>query len=105
MSRDVYRYEFTDAVPVVEVETTLVLSIFGVESLHGEAQTRLDAQHAFDAKRRVVVIDASTPVGRDLNRLFIGFMTREFGSSSFRVERVQSPQEAEAKPRPEAVTA
>ena len=89
MIRDIYRYEFGDGVPAVEVETTLVLSIFGVESLHGEAQTRLDVQHAFNAKQRVVVIDASTDVGRDLNRLFIGFLTREFGPGSFRVERVQ----------------
>lgn len=101
--RDVYRYEFAGEVPAVEVETTLVLSIFGVESLHGEAQTRLDAAHAFDGKKRVVVIDASTDVGRDLNRLFIGFMTREFGPGSFRVERVERP--AEPKPRPEHMTA
>lgn len=99
MTRDVYRYVFADEVPAVEVETTLVLSIFGVESLHGESQTRLDAQHAFDAKRRVVAIDASTSVGRDLNRLFIGFMTREFGPGSFRVERVQKT-ESETKPEP-----
>ena len=103
MTTDVYRYEFTEVVPSAEVETTLVLSIFGVESLHGESQTRLDAQHAFDAKRRVVVIDASTAVGRDLNRLFIGFMTREFGPGSFRVERVQ--QAPQPKIQPEPVTA
>ncbi len=105
--RDVYRYEFSESVPAVEVETTLVLSIFGVESLHGESQARLDIQHAFDAKKRVVVIDGSTPVGRDLNRLFLGFMTREFGPGSFRVERIQRPQEAERKAttQPEPVTA
>lgn len=103
--REVYRYDFDAAVPAVEVETTLVLSIFGVESLHGEAQTRLDAAHAFDGKRRTVVIDASTAVGRDLNRLFIGFLTREFGSGSFRVERVPRPQDAKEKPQTEAVTA
>ena len=45
------------------------------------------------------MIDASTPVGRDLNRVFIGFLTREFGPGSFRVERVH-PQ-----PQPEPVTA
>lgn len=105
--RDVYRYEFAKEVPAVEVETTLVLSIFGVESLHGEAQTRLDVQHAFDAKRRTVVIDAATAAGRDLNRLFIGFMTREFGPGSFRVERVPRPPgaDAEPQPQPEPVTA
>jgi hypothetical protein len=105
MTRDVYRYEFQSEVPAVEVETTLVLSIFGVESLHGESQTRLDVQHAFDAKKRVVVIDASTAVGRDLNRLFIGFMTREFGPGSFRVERVVRPPEAEVQEQPQPVTA
>lgn len=98
MTKDVYRYEFTDAIPAVEVETTLVLSIFGVESLHGESQTRLDAQHAFDTKRRVVVIDASTAVGRDLNCLFIGFMTREFGPGSFRVERIQQAHQPKLEP-------
>ena len=100
MTRDVYRYEFVPEVPAVEVETTLVLSIFGAEALHGEAQTRLDAAHAFDGKRRVVVIDAATAVGRDLNRLFIGFMTREFGPGSFRVERLHQP-----KPQTETATA
>ena len=103
--RDVYRYEFTDAVPAVEVETTLLLSIFGVEALHGESQARLDIQHAFEPKKRVVVIDGSTAVGRDLNRLFLGFMTREFGPGSFRVERIQRPQEAKEKAQPEPVTA
>jgi hypothetical protein len=100
MTKDVYRYEFTDAVPAVEVETTLVLSIFGVESLHGESQTRLDVQHAFDANKRVVVIDGSTAVGRDLNRLFVGFVTREFGPGSFRVERVQQSHQPNRHPEP-----
>jgi hypothetical protein len=99
MSSDVYRYRFDDAVPAEEVEATLVLSIFAVEALHGESQTRLDAGHAFDGKRRAVVIDASTDVGRDLNRVFIGFATREFGPGSFRVERVQQ------HPQPEPVPA
>jgi hypothetical protein len=104
--RDAYRYLFAAEVPAVEVETTLVLSILGVEALHGEAQARLDAQHAFDGRRRVVVIDAATEVGRDLNRLFIGFMTREFGPGSFRVERVQRAEEAAPTPgTPEPVTA
>ena len=99
MPTDVYRYEFKEAVPAEEIETTFVLALFAVEALHGESQTRLDAGHAFDAKKRAVVIDASTAVGRDLNRVFVGFVTREFGPESFRVERVQK------KPEPELVTA
>jgi len=100
MATDVYRYLFTDVIPPEEVEATLVLSIFAVESLHGESQTRLDAAHAFDGRKRTVVIDANTDVGRDFNRVFIGFITREFGPGSFRVERVRKNQS-----QPEPVTA
>jgi hypothetical protein len=103
MTSDVYRFVFTDAVPAEEVEATFILSLFAVEALHGESQTRLDAGHAFDAKKRTIVIDAATAVGRDLNRVFIGFMTREFGPGSFRVERVERPNEP--KPQPEPVIA
>jgi hypothetical protein len=99
MAAEVYRYVFEPVVPAAEVETTLVLSLLAVEALHGESQTRLDAGHAFDGRRRVVVIDAATAVGRDFNRVFIGFVTREFGPDSFRVERVHP------KDRPEPVTA
>jgi hypothetical protein len=99
MPTDVYRYEFNEAIPAAEVETTLVLSLFAVEALHGESQTRLDAGHAFDPKKRSAVIDASTAVGRDLNRVFVGLISREFGAGAFRVERVHR------SPQPEPVAA
>jgi hypothetical protein len=100
MPGDVYKFVFRDVIPAAEVEGTLVLSIIGVESLHGQSQARMDARHAFDARTRVVVIDASTAVGRDLSRLFLGFLTREFGPGSFRVERVDRSSEATARPEP-----
>lgn len=96
MPSDVYRFHLADAVPAADAEATLVLSIFAVEAIHGESQARLDAGHAFDPKMRTVVIDASTPVGRDFNRLFLGFLSREFGPGSFRVERVPPPEPAAA---------
>lgn len=101
MSREVYRYSFAAHVPLDEIEATLVLAIMGVESLHGEAQVRLDAAHFFDILRRACVIDAGTPVGRDLNRLFVGFVRREFGVDAFTVERIDAflnhqPQEQSA---------
>jgi len=95
MAADVYRYVFQAVIPALEIESTLVLALFAVEALHGESQTRLDAGHAFDRRMRVVVIDAATPVGRDFNRVFIGFVTREFGPEAFRVERV-TPADAPA---------
>ena len=88
MTTEVYRYVFVEDVPLEDVEASLVLSVMAAESLHGETQVRLDANHHLDASRRACVIDVSTAVGRDFNRLFIGFIRREFGEDSFRVERV-----------------
>ncbi|GIW85377.1 MAG TPA: hypothetical protein VNN10_06830 [Dehalococcoidia bacterium] len=88
MTKELYRYSFPPHVPLEEVEATLLLAIWGTESLHGEAQVRLDAAHLLDRDRRACVIDAGTPVGRDCNRLFVGFIRREFGADGFRVERV-----------------
>ncbi len=88
MSRDLYRYVFNPEVALEEVEASLVLAVMAAEALHGEAQVKLDAAHAFDAARRSCVIDATTAVGVDFNRLFTQFLRREFGPESFRVERI-----------------
>jgi hypothetical protein len=99
MCKELYRYTFEPDVPPEDLESSLLLAILATESLHGEAQVRLDAAHVFDPDRRVCVIDARTPVGRDVNRLFVGFVRREFGEDAFHVERVnelsqhQQPQE------------
>lgn len=89
MLRDVYRYEFEPSVPFDQVEAALLLAILGTESLHGESQARLDAVHCSSAERRTCVIEAGSDVGRDLNRLFIGYVRQEFGESTFTVRRVQ----------------
>jgi hypothetical protein len=99
MTTDLYRYQFAEDVPAEEIEATILLSLFAVESLHGESQTRLDAAHHFDAERRVCVIDAATPVGRDFNRLFVGFLRREFGEEAFRVEHLRE----QRAPEPAAI--
>jgi hypothetical protein len=101
MAKDLYRYWFTSEAPIEEIEASLVLALMAAESLHGEAQVRLDAAHYFEPGRRACVIDAGTAVGQDVNRLFVGFLRREFGEDAFRVERVadapaNQPQEATA---------
>lgn len=87
MAKEIYRYAFVPDIDIDEVEASLVLAIFATESLHGESQTRLDAAHYFDNVMRKCVIDSSTAVGRDLNKLFVGFLQREFGEDTFHVER------------------
>ena len=74
-----------------EVESSLLLAVFGVESLHGETDVQLNAGHFFDPQRRSCVIDAGSHVGRNLNRLFAGFLRREFGPNKFTVRRVDGP--------------
>lgn len=86
-----YRYTFGQEVPLDDVEATIVLAILTTESLHGADQVRLDAAHFFDRDKRACVIDADTCVGKDFNRLFLGFVRREFGDDAFRVERVTEP--------------
>jgi hypothetical protein len=87
MPRLVYRYRFAPALPLDEAKDTLSLALIAAESLHGEAQVCLDAEHHFDHDTRVCHVDASTEVGIDVNRLFTGFLRREFGSDAFAAER------------------
>lgn len=86
----IYRYRFSQDASAEAIESSLVLAIMAVESLHGNAQTRLDAAHSFDAANLMCVIDASTPVGEDFSRIFTGFVLREFAEDSFEVECVGS---------------
>lgn len=89
MAKELYRYTFTSEVPIEEVEASLLLAVLATESLHGEAQVRLDAAHYLDRAKRACVIDAGTLVGRDVNRLFVGFIGREFGADAFTVTRIE----------------
>lgn len=88
MPRELYRYTFTGDIPLEEIEASLLLAVLATESLHGESQARLDISHFLDTDRRACVIDAGTAAGRDFNRLFVGFLRREFGEDAFQVERV-----------------
>jgi hypothetical protein len=87
MTRALYRYTFKPEVPLEEVEASLLLAIFAAESLYGEAAVRLDAGHYLDSDRRACVVDAGTAVGKDLARIFTGFLRREF-ADGFTVERL-----------------
>lgn len=88
MSGSAFRYQFDDSIGMDDVEAAFVLAIFATESIHGESDTRLLAEHAMDLDKRTCVIDSSSSVGRDLNRLFVGFLTRELGPDVITVERV-----------------
>jgi len=96
MKKDMVRYTFARSVSMREVEETLLLAVLAVESLFGESTVRLDASFSVDSSCRACVIDASTEVGRAICRVFTGFVSREFGSEAFKIERVDSPPAKEA---------
>jgi len=89
VTTSVYRYEFSPASPLSEIEQTLVAAIQATESLHGESQVRLELHHLWDAASRCCVISAETEIGVDLNRIFVGNLRRNFGDDSFTVRRIR----------------
>ena len=91
MTKNLYRYVFAEEVNLEEVEAVLLLSVMATECLHGRQQTRLDASYFFDPKKNACIIDAGTPIGRDLSRIFTGFVVLEYGSESFTVDRLGDP--------------
>jgi len=90
MTREIYRYVFNPKVPLVEALATLDLALIAVESLHGEARSRMDARFVGCPLTRTLVIDASTHVGHALNQIFVGYIRREFGDAAFTVARCPS---------------
>lgn len=95
MTRDGYRYQFDESLPLREAERWLLLSVVAAESLYGRAPVRLDAAFCLDRQRRSCVVDAASDVGRAIARIYTGFLTHQFGESAFRVERVESHEEFE----------
>ncbi len=83
-----YSYSLAADLSVKDFAAALVLAYVATESLHGASQTRLDAAIFVAPALRVCVIDASTPVGRDLNRLFIGFLSEVAGPDAFLTQRI-----------------
>jgi hypothetical protein len=93
MSNNAYRYQFDPQLNIAEVEATFTLAVLASESLHGESRVRLEGRHGFNAVERTRTIFASNEVGQDLSRLFLGFLSREFGANTFSVEGVDTPSE------------
>ena len=91
MINESYRYVFADSIPMHAVEETLLLSVLATEAIHGRSGVNLDAKFHLDLEKRRCSVDAGTEVGRDIARIFTGFLTREFGESAFKVERDVKP--------------
>ncbi len=105
MNSQVYHYKFYPEVALEDVEDSLMLSALAAECMHGRSLIRLDAKFRLDLKKRSCVIDAGTEVGRNIAKIFTGFITRQFGEEAFKVERTlaREPREEPRQPMEAAV--
>jgi len=94
VTRTLYRFKFTSSIDITDVEDSLLLSVYATEGVHGTAKVRMDGEFHVDRERRSCVVDATTPVGQMIARVFTGFLVREFGEQSFEVERVTTHERA-----------
>lgn len=91
MTHHVFHYRFRADVEMAEVQSSLLLAVWGAESLFGETRVALEGRHSFDAEERTCAVDATTTVGQTLSRLFAGYLRREFAPGQFSVSRIESP--------------
>ena len=87
---DQYIYRFRRHIDIDEIQDTLTLAVLGAENLHGRARVRLDGWWRLDRQRRQCTIDASTAVGQDIAQLFTGFLSKEFGEGTFKVQNLDA---------------
>lgn len=85
MIRTVYKFTFDANVPMDGITKLLALSTISVESIHGESAMMLDGGFLMNIRRRTCLIDAESPTGNDLARVFTGFLNLQ-AEGRFRVE-------------------
>lgn len=88
MQPNVYRYLLAPGISVPQIESLLVSAVTAIEHLHGPAAARLDARFYIDEDGRRCVVDATSPIGVELNKLIAGALADAYGPDSFCVERI-----------------
>lgn len=91
MERKIYRYKFSDAVSLDQVQELLTLAVLATEGLHGRSRLRLDGAFLLEKRNQCCVVDATTDLGQDLSRILTGLLIQEIGEESFDVERGGGP--------------
>jgi hypothetical protein len=91
MTTGVLRFSFDPRIPLADAEASLLLAAVAAEGLFGESAVRLGFSYFADAPRRAFLLDATNAVGMAIARMFMRFLTGEFGASAFDVHRMSSP--------------
>jgi predicted Zn-dependent protease len=87
MGSDTYRFEIRDHVNLDDVELTLAMAVIAAEGLFGGPQVRLSVSYHRIHEERAIVVQAGTEVAEAVVRMFVSFLTRQFGGESFTVRR------------------
>jgi hypothetical protein len=90
MSDHIYSYEFGPSVSMRDARRSLQQAALTAEILHGIEAVRMDGDRRLSQSLRVCQIDGSTAAGRDIARLFTGFLTRQYGPGAFKVSRIEA---------------
>ena len=83
MTRTIYKYRFAKHVPMKDVEDALDLAALAAESLHGGVEFRMNAHMRLDKREHICTIDAGSPVGLHIAKIFTGFLIAAFGNMAF----------------------
>lgn len=97
MNRTVYRFTFSRAADLTEVEATLHLALYASEGLFGAARVRLEFGYRLDGERNAILVDATTEVGSVIARIFTSLLLREIGEDTFEVRAVESQSQVDGK--------
>jgi hypothetical protein len=92
MLKQKYIYRFTEDAPIEEVGDILCLAALATESLHGRSSLRLDGTFLLEKEKRQCLVNAATQVGRDLARIFTGYLAEQIGEKAFKVRLADSPE-------------
>lgn len=88
MTEQTYHFQFDRRIHPKDLETTFMLSVLAVESLHGRTRVWMDrGDFRLEAQARRCTIDPETQVGRDLARIFAGYAMTIHGKHAMRIRR------------------
>jgi hypothetical protein len=86
----VYMYLLDESVSAGQAESRMFLAAVNAENIFGEAQMRLDAKFRYERHGHVAWIDANTEVGKAIAKLFISYISTEFGGDACQVRHVEA---------------
>lgn len=85
MTRTIYSYRFDNRIAMSDIEDALSLAVIAAESLHSRVEFRMEAYMRLDVKAHRCIIDAESPIGLDIARIFTGYLIALFGDTAFEV--------------------